>query len=306
MPVKVDYFRGKRLKKLGVSIGTRCNFLCSHCMLSGKNWALDLKPREIATIQAEIRRYSPEELLFTGGEPTLYIDAVNELISAHPCPRAAKISVTTNGHFAGTLGGAKKVLRSFSFIDRLQLSYDKFHGQFLPLRNVGLLYEACRELGLRFGVLAAMQSPLDIVALKELRRIGKFDIVFQKILPQGKARMNGADYRYPAFDKAVLGKKCPNLGKVIYAPGKGFSVCCCSLSLSRIKTRVAHATIAEHFKSDFYKVVSGYTFGEMAAAAGLSDANFSPSLSSECSMCEYIFQKYPAKKINSRLSRKNV
>lgn len=174
------------------------------------------------------------------------------------------------------------------------------------MRKVGLLYEACRGMGLRFGVLTAIQSPLDIVSLKELRLVGEFDIILQKILPQGKAKNNRVDYKYPEFDKSVLGKKCPNLGRIIYAPGKGFSVCCCSLVLSRLKTRVAHVTIAEHFGSDFYKAISSFTFGEMAGALDLLSVNFAPKLSSECSMCEYIFQKYPADEINNRLSRKKA
>lgn len=306
MPNEYNYFHGKRLKKLGISIGTRCNFLCSHCMFSGKNWALDLQPEEIKALRTEIRNNAPTELLFTGGEPTLYIGTINKLIAAHPCPQATKISVTSNGHFADTVSSARKVLRSFSSINRLRLSYDKFHGEFLPMRKVGFLYEACRGLGLEFGVLAAIQSPLDIVSLKELRSVGEFDITLQKILPQGKAKKNGTDYKYPEFDKSVLGKKCPNLGKIIYAPGKGFSVCCCSLALPRLKAKVAHSTIAEHFESEFYKAVSSFTFGEMAGAFGPLNAAFAPALSSECSMCEYIFQKYPAGEINNRLSRKKA
>lgn len=275
-------------------------------MFSGKNWALDLQPKEVIAIRTEIRRYAPLELLFTGGEPTLYIDTINELISAHPCPRTVKISVTTNGHFAGTLCSAKKILQSFSFIDRLQVSYDKFHGKFLPVRKVELLYEACRDMGLQFGVLVAIQSPLDIVSLKELKRIGDFNIILQKILPQGKAQINKVDYKYPEFDGSVLRKKCPNLGRIIYAPGKGFSVCCCSLVLSGLKSRVAHDTIAEHLESGFYKAVSRYTFGEMLGAFGPLTANFSPGLSSECSMCEHVFRSYAAEEINNRLSRKSV
>ncbi|MDP2866116.1 MAG: radical SAM protein [Elusimicrobiota bacterium] len=300
---KSSYFNGRRLKKLGISIGTRCNFLCSHCMFSGKSWAVDLQPEEIKVLQAEIQKYAPRELLFTGGEPTLYIDTINKLISAHPSPHATKISVTTNGHFADTLSSAKKVLKSFSFINRLQLSYDKFHGKFLPMRKVGLLYEACRGMGLRFGVLMAIQSPLDIVSLKELRQIGEFDIILQKILPQGKAKNNRVDYKYPEFDKSVLGKRCPNLGRIIYAPGKGFSVCCCSLVLSQLKTKVAHVTIEKHFGSEFYKAISSFTFGEMVGPLDLSNVNFDPKLSSECSMCEYVFRKYPADVINSNLSQ---
>lgn len=303
---KSTYFRGRRLKKLGISIGTRCNFLCSHCMFSGKNWALDLQPEEIKTLQAEIRRYAPKELLFTGGEPTLYVDSINKLISAHPYVEATKIIVTTNGHFADTLNSAKKVLKSFSAINRLQLSYDKFHGKFLPLRNIEILSAACRGMGLQFGVLTAIQSPLDLILLKEIRKIGEFDIIAQKVLPQGKAKTNGVDYKYPKFDASVLRKRCPNLGRMIYAPGKGFSVCCCSLALSRPRTRIAHETIAEHFESEFYRTISNFTFGEIIGALGLQNVDFPAKLSSECSMCEYILGRRPANIINSRLSRRKI
>lgn len=245
-----------RFKQLGIIVGTKCNFRCAHCALGDGERNRDLSVKEIRILKEAISQYAPRELLFTGGEPTLYIPLINEMISAHPAPGKCRIIVTTNGHFANSVSSARKVLASFIALNNVQVSYDKFHNKFLPLTKVKNLYAACKEMRLKFLALFAIQSPLDLSLMAALSKVGRFNIGVQKVIPHGQAKKNRLGFIHTVFDRKVLAKKCPNLGRLAYTRGRGFSVCCSDLLRLRSKTQFAHPTIKEHLASDFYKLLT--------------------------------------------------
>lgn len=287
MPVTFGHY--VKFKQLGIIVGTKCNFHCAHCALEDRERGRNLSAKEIHILKNSIAEYAPRELLFTGGEPTFYIHLINELISAHPKPHKCRIIVTTNAHFAKSIPAARKVLTSFIALNNVQVSYDKFHKKFLPLANVKNLYTACKEMRLSFLALFAIQSPLDLPLMAELSKLGKFRIGVQKVIPHGQARKNGVGFIHTVFDKKVLNKRCPNLGRIAYTRGHGFSVCCSDLLRLKSKTQLAHLTIKEHLASDFYKLMSGHTFRELIQKFSLPDSPLKPEHSDECVLCKHIF-----------------
>lgn len=278
-----------RFKQLGIIVGTKCNFRCAHCALEDGERNRDLSVKEIRILKEAISQYAPRELLFTGGEPTLYIPLINEMISAHPAPDKCRIIVTTNGHFADSVSSARKVLASFIALNNVQVSYDKFHGKFLPLTKVKNLYAACKEMRLKFLALFAIQSPLDLSLMAALSKVGRFNIGVQKVIPHGQAKKNGLGFIHTVFDRKVLAKKCPNLGRLAYTRGKGFSVCCSDLLRLKSKTQFAHTTIKEHLDSDFYKLMARHSFRRLLQLFRLSTAQLKPEHSDECVLCKQIF-----------------
>lgn len=278
-----------RFKQLGIIVGTKCNFRCAHCALEDREKNRDLGAKEIRTLKGAISQYAPRELLFTGGEPTFYIPLINELISAHPAPHKCRIIVTTNGHFAGSVSSARKVLASFAALNNVQVSYDKFHSKFLPLRKVKNLYAACKETHLNFLALFAIQSPLDLPLMAELSKVGRFRIGVQKVIPHGQAKKNKLGFIHAVFDRKVLAKKCPNLGRIAYTRGRGFSVCCSDLLRLKSKTQIAHPVIKDHLASDFYKLMAAHSFRELLRLSNLSSAQLKPEHSDECVLCKHIF-----------------
>lgn len=278
-----------RFKQLGIIVGTKCNFRCAHCALEDGERNRDLSVKEIRILKEAISQYAPRELLFTGGEPTLYIPLINEMISAHPAPHKCRIIVTTNGHFANSVSSARKVLASFIALDNVQVSYDKFHNKFLPLTKVKNLYTACKEMRLKFLALFAIQSPLDLSLMAALSKVGRFNIGVQKVIPHGQARKNRLGFIHTVFDRKVLAKKCPNLGRLAYTRGKGFSVCCSDLLRLKSKIQFAHPTIKEHLASDFYKLMARHSFRKLLQLVKLSDAQLKPEHSDECVLCKHIF-----------------
>ncbi|OGR95173.1 MAG: hypothetical protein A2V88_01450 [Elusimicrobia bacterium RBG_16_66_12] len=270
--------------------GFECNFACSHCAVSEvSEGGVRLSGAEVGLLQETVRSYAPHTLAFTGGEPTLYVEDINSLIAAHPGRDHLTIRLTTNGHFATDRDSIVQTLDSFVKLDEIQLSYDRFHSEFIPSQQAGLLYQVCVERGLRFSIVISLTSPVDLVIARELRQFGDMPISFQKVLAIGRAKTNGLAYQYPAFDPAVLEASCPNRGQVFYICGRGFSMCCSALVFNGAFPGVIHPTLEEHLKSDFYNRVSSSRFSELMAGAGVGLSSLAPQHSSPCALCEHLF-----------------
>lgn len=278
----------RSLKELGVVVGYKCNFRCAHCCFP-HDGSQGLAAEEKTSIVSAIRSYAPRSILFVGGETSLYVDTINEILSAVPDLSGSSIRVTTNGHFAGTLASAVRVLRSFKKLDTVQLSYDKFHSKFLPFSSVKNLFLACKSLGKGFRVLYTVASPLELAGIKELGQVGKFKILVSKVMSAGEAARNGIEYLYPSYDAGVLRRRCPARDTVSYICGRGFSVCCSLLNFET-DVKVSHPTIAAHKRSRFYRLISKMTFGELLKRSGLPPAGLPPQFSAECNICAHIFK----------------
>lgn len=238
-----------------------------------------------------IRKFDIRSLHFLGGEPTLYIAQTNSMLEELSPLARYTIRITTNGHFATNKTAAVSVLSSYLRLNAVELSYDRFHEQFLPFRNVRNLQTACASLGVKFGVVAAIQSPLDLIWLDKLRSLGNFPVGIQKVLPIGSAEKNGVAYQHPVFDRSVLRKFCPNRRVLTYMPRKGFSVCCSSLVYGKYGAVAAHPDLQTYLGSKFYRLITGTNFKDIISRSGLRDISFSPQDSSPCVLCEKIFRK---------------
>lgn len=279
----------RSIKELGVVVGYKCSFKCAHCC-TGHGRTQGLSPEEILAVISAINLHAPRSLLFVGGETTLYLDTINEILSAANNLSHRRVSITTNGYFARSERAAVAVLLAFRKLDSVQLSYDKFHAEFLPFENVVNLYAACRKLELKFCVINTIASPMDLVGLKKLEAVGNFKILVNKVMAAGMAARNGIEYCYPSFNKNVLRRRCPARHKLVYVCGRGFSICCSNLAFDT-DLPVAHATIAEHMRSKGHQMLVGKSFGQLSRMSGLNPSVFPPSFSSECVLCEYLFRR---------------
>lgn len=278
----------KDISELCVTVGYACNFKCSHCAVADKRGVrLTVKEKELLVNTIKKRRI--QALFFVGGETALYIEDINQIVSAVESAVQPRVKITTNGYFAETIDKASRVLKQFKLLSSVQLSYDTYHAKFLPLYKIKNLYLACRNAGISFNVILTIQSPLELVQLRELKALGKFPVILQTVHPIGAARDNKLAYRYPSFDERVLLKRCPNLGKIIYLCGEGFTVCCSYLTLQGKTSGYVHPTIGRHTASSFYKLISKNTFREIMKAKGIGLERLMPEHSSSCNLCNFIF-----------------
>jgi len=274
--------------ELGINLGYKCNFNCAHCAV--------LEPRGIKLSRIEedllastISQYRFKSVLFVGGEPTLFIPSANRILQKAGDLTKVSVRITTNGYFADTVGAAVRVLSSFVKLDKVLLSYDKYHAKFLPIGHIENLFHACRKLKIKFIVTMAIGSPLDLVLLKKIRQAGRFRVVMQKVLPVGRARINGIAHKYPSFDSGVLEKRCENSRTLMYFCGRGFTTCCSILVYDRNMRGVMHGTPKEHIGSEFYRLMSKLSFRGLAKRLGVSCLEFSPEHSDRCTLCAHLF-----------------
>lgn len=279
-----------RLRKLGVVVGTRCTFDCKHCLLDRRTRNQSLREREKRLLCEVVERYAPASLSFTGGETTLYVDDINRISSAFPKNKKLTLGIVTNGGFASSVEGAKKVLTSIRGLSYVQMSYDKFHAEFAPKARLETLFAACRELGIGFRVVATLQSPLDLKITTELGAIGKFEIAVQKICDIGEAKKNGVAFKHFLFDKKVLAQRCPNRDQLVYQCGRGFSICCSNLIYNDLAKYCLHKTPEDHFNSEFYEVMHKAVLGRLFVQQGGDPSSLRPEHSSPCALCEHIFR----------------
>lgn len=219
----------------------------------------------------------------------MYIDRINEILSGIRYTPFPKVRITTNGHFAGSEAAALAVLNKFRALSGVQLSYDRFHKAFLKEANLINLYSACRRSGRSFNVMMTVQTPMDLLLLKDLKKVGNFPVGVQPIHPIGAAQKNGLQQVYPSFDADVLQKKCPNNSKLIYLCGEGFTTCCSHLALDANDSEYVHPTLEGHLDSEFYSIMRQKTFRELIKYFRIPFPRFSPEHSAPCAICKYLF-----------------
>jgi len=279
------------LNRVAVVIGTKCNFRCVHCTIADSDKDRSPSAQEIKVLKSFVASYRPQELLFTGGEPSLYLDHIIDIASVCVGPPQCKVILSTNGHFAVTESAASLFLDCIPYLHRIQMSFDSFHAQFTSLQNVSNLYAACRKHGVHFSVLMAIGSAAELSLLAQLRKIGKFPVGVQKVVPFGQAVKNGVAFKFPEFDRGVLRRCCPNSDRIVYTCGRGFSFCCAELVFADNYHDFAHNSVDEHFQSPFYKLISRKTFGKIAQELSVSIDVFDSACSHDCVVCFRIFDE---------------
>ncbi|MHB9139567.1 MAG: radical SAM protein [Victivallaceae bacterium] len=281
------------MRRLGIVIGTKCPFSCRHCLLDKRTRNQSLTGKEMRLLTEVVRRYAPADISFTGGETTLYVDDINRIASVHPKPEKLKLGIVTNGWFASSVPKAKRILSTIKGLRHVQMSYDKFHAEFVKKTQVKNLFQACTEMGLGFNAVVTLQSPLDLKTATELRGVGSFGVIVQKISDIGEAKKNGVAFRHFVFDRKVLRQACPNRDQLVYQCGRGFTICCSNLIYNGLGRSCIHQTPEAHYKSNFYKIMRHATFGSLLKKYGSAGMDFQPEHSSPCALCEYLFRNTP-------------
>lgn len=281
-----------RIDTIHVMPGLYCNFYCSHCVNdSGPKQTLKVTPSELKYIRESISLYRPKRLQFTGGEPTFYIDEINNIIESHKNINECEVQITTNGWYANSMSEVESNLGKINKIDFILLSYDKYHSSKITPSQVSLLKKYCGMKSIKFCVSMCITTPLEAIEAKKIMNEINVDFLFQKVDATGRAKKNKLKYQYPTFEESVLDGKCPNLGTLSYIPQKGFTVCCSNLIFnSKEVTNFCHENANEHLASDFYESMSNHTFRELLEEKKLDTKSLKANLSSPCALCETIWE----------------
>ncbi|OUS00190.1 hypothetical protein A9Q84_03125 [Halobacteriovorax marinus] len=281
-----------KMKELNIILGHKCNYSCTHCVNSS---GPDLKSSRLSTlevenIKSEIINNEPSLILFTGGEPTLYIDDMNTFINCHPSKENATFGITTNGWFGYSKTMTEKTLNKIEKLTFLQVSFDAFHGTETKFENISNIKKYCDDRDITFNISMAISEPMDLLLAQEIIRDLGVKVVFQKVSKVGRAKENNITYKYFSFEESVLDEKCPNIDSFTYIPGQGYSNCCGNLVYNNITDEICHKDFESFTNSNIYNTLKTKTFREILKEKNIDTKKIPNECSSACNLCEYAFK----------------
>lgn len=158
--------RATRPTELVLNVSYRCPLKCSHCCFSSDMSHVDVLPQDImlAAIDDAAVAHQMTRINLVGGDPFLQ----PELIRA-AATRAKSLglsaSATTSAYWATSQAKAERILSPLvdAGLERIIISFDDMHAEFLDGRNIVHAYRAARSLGLDvlIAVVTAPDSTID-------------------------------------------------------------------------------------------------------------------------------------------------
>ena len=142
----------KNLNKIEFVITYACTGRCKHC--SEGEHALCGERIEPTPAQDAVRRvaeqYDIKTVMCFGGEPLLYVDAVEEIMRAATEMSVPRRQVITNGYFTADEQRIGEVARRLAAcgVNDLLVSVDAFHQETIPLGTVRAFAEQARTCGI--------------------------------------------------------------------------------------------------------------------------------------------------------------
>jgi len=145
---------------LGLLLTERCDIACAHCWLGPSSDGADMSLDEARRyIDQAARIPSMEWVSFTGGEPFLLPELLNELVG-YASAKGLKTECVTNCSWAETPEKTEETLKTLkeSGLDVVNISADNFHQEFVPFENVMNCFEAAKSLGVKTVIMSAAQA----------------------------------------------------------------------------------------------------------------------------------------------------
>jgi len=226
-----------------VAVTTKCNFLCDHCSVRNSPYGKYNISKEVISkfIDALAKIPSVRVVVFTGGEPTLFMDELLYGIEyAHK--KGFVTRLVTNGWFARSYDEALRYVKMFKShgLDEINTSYDDFHAKFASIDNIANLIKASLEEGLRVavGVASIKGSYYTADRVKEelSKRLGlSIDELEKKVffIEDQPTPVGGASLLYSREkdrfeqNRSKLDLGCVNIGRALaLMPNGDVKICC--------------------------------------------------------------------------------
>jgi pyruvate-formate lyase-activating enzyme len=195
------------LSQVGLFLTFRCTIRCRHCMVgAGPHRTEEVDLNEAIDWLYQIVSYSNghiKSIGFTGGEPFCCWDKLLKL--AHTTSQLGlPYSVITNGFWAKSKQKTRSLLTQLQPSD-VSISTDVYHAEYIPVTNVGCLFEACQDLGIRCDITLAYEPNILNQTASLLRQILSFapreSIRATRVFPSGRGESQADFCGESAMDK---------------------------------------------------------------------------------------------------------
>lgn len=172
--------------EISFSYTLKCNALCDHCCIaSSPQKKQKLKVEDVKKYLRASKKYGVKYAAFTGGEVTLYVEELLDILSYSKKLGIMNILVT-NAHWARGIQDANcfvGLLKERGVVE-IQISTDMFHLKYIPFNNVIYAIEASRRNQIKpIVMLARVKNDRKTLALKKKLIELDVDIVEQPVVP---------------------------------------------------------------------------------------------------------------------------
>ena len=219
---------------LGFLYTNKCNLSCRHCCNeSGPNGNDKLAEEAAADKIREAAELGIRKIVFTGGEPSLYMDEIVRLLAvATSCGLASQ--VVTNGLWREDVASIESQVETLkiSRVGRIGLSLDAFHHQPESLDKIERICRSARRSNIEVGIQEVNRNQHDKkskeVFISRIMRLGTM-ANFSGIYPFGRAAKACRQTDFADVLPVWSASHCTTLGQITYTPD-GRLIPCCGLS----------------------------------------------------------------------------
>ena len=156
------------MKKNSIAFVTTnaCTAYCDHCLMCcapGEKKYLTFEMMK-KSIDELIVAYHLEQVIFTGGEPTLLGDELFRTIR-YCTDRGLLTRMVTNAHWADTYENARAYIRKLraAGLNELNMSCDDFHAPYVPMEHIKNAWHASKGMGFHSVCIANCQNSHPVV-----------------------------------------------------------------------------------------------------------------------------------------------
>lgn len=274
---------------LCVFIGFKCCIKCRHCaVLNLTKRKLALDDKEITYLKKIIKNYNISDIVFSGGEPFLYAEKINKFNLKN-----SNLTIITNAFFAKNEIQCKKYLDKIKYLNKIVVSHDCFHEEYIPKSNIDNLITYCKNNNINVRGSITLATPFDLKYCNIFKKhkvrykVGKLSYVGEAINLKNKY------YNEKINQKNVSNKKCTMIKGLQYIPQRGFTFCCSNLlfgkNYEKFENIVYFEDIEKLHNSNIYKTLKRLSFKKMYENLKYKSNLFT----SYCDICErYFYENY--------------
>ncbi len=197
----------KNLNKIEFVVTYACTGRCKHCSEGDHTSCGERINPEIAAdaVRKIASEYNIKTVMTFGGEPLLYTDAVERIMTAAKELNIPKRQVITNGYFSKNADKISEVAERLAAcgVNDLLLSVDAFHQEMIPLDVVKMFAIEAKKYGIPIRlqpawlVSVADDNPYNRKTREILGNFAELDIDMGEgnvIFPEGNALRNLSEY----------------------------------------------------------------------------------------------------------------
>lgn len=274
-----------------------CNIDCKHCFLDKSLPEMRMEDSLFIKILREIYQVKDSISLISisGGEPMLFLDKIVKMIDEIDSKHELRISISTNAFWASTREKSENICEILikSNIRRLEISYDKFHAEFINIRNIYNAVEACKKWGIKAYVIISVENGYDYLPMYiELKRLfDKNMIIIQHVANYGNARQNKMNCMLPIH--MFRGERCSQILNPCIDCKANFYACCGANILSDDSPMLVgnmndnSFAILVHKMNNYKKYQTIYKDGPLQLCPSFRDVKECSSL---CELCEVLLR----------------